>query len=168
MIVVVARRRRFPCREVSKCVNANAASNFAVAGPTSVFTSRRSRNAALGASFSSVVLARVVVEGCTRKVAATARCGGDGIKTGPGETVPEASMFRRRLRAWVSARAELGLVRVSLDQTEGGPTNRASLRRKFPSAALVRMGFALQSDRPAPGCHSRRPWPWLWPVKLWW
>lgn len=77
-------------------------SNLAVIGPTRVFVNRRSRRAALGASFSSELLARVVVEGWTRKVAATARRGGDGTNTGPEETVPEVIMFRRRLRAWVS------------------------------------------------------------------
>ena len=88
-------------------MNANAVSNLAVIGPTVVFVNRRSRRAALGASFSSVLLARVVVEGWTRKVAATARRGGGGTKTGPEETVPEVVMLRRRLRACVSVYAVL-------------------------------------------------------------
>lgn len=68
-----------------------------------MFVNRSNRSAAPAASFSSVLLARVVVDGWTRKVAATARWGGEGIKRGPGETVPEVKMLRRRVRAWVSA-----------------------------------------------------------------
>jgi hypothetical protein len=56
-------RRCLPRRDESKWVKTNAEPNSAATGPTREFVSRRSCSATLGASSSSAVLARVVVEG---------------------------------------------------------------------------------------------------------
>lgn len=136
-------------------MNANALSNLAAIGPTRVFVNRRSRRAALGASCSSEDLARVVVEGWTRKVAATARRGGDGTKTGPEATVPEVMMFRRRLRACVSVHAVLARCFRVL---RGRATDRVSLRRKSPNVGPVRKVQVWKHDRKESAPHSRLPW----------
>lgn len=139
-------------------MNANAVSNLAVMGPTRVFVNRRSRRAALGASCSSGDLARVVVEGWTRKVAATARRGGDGTKTGPEATVPEAMMFRRRLSACVSVHAILARCFRVL---RGRVTDRASLRKKFPNVGPVRKVQVWKHGRKKSSPHLRLPWQYI-------
>lgn len=94
-------RRLPPCD--AKSVNANATLNLAETGPTVRFVNRSSWSAAPGASSSSLVFARVVVDGWTSNVTASARCCGEGTYAGAEAIVPKLRMLYNRLRAWESA-----------------------------------------------------------------
>lgn len=94
--------RRLVWRGKSGRLKENATFSFEEMGPTRVLVSRSRRNAARGASSSSVVFARVVVEGCMRRVAARASCWTGGVYTGAEATVPDVRIFSRKLIACVS------------------------------------------------------------------
>lgn len=80
----------------------NAVPEFADIGPTSLFVRRSNRKAELATCRSSAVFALVVVVGWTTRVAAMARCSGDGMKAGLDVTVPDERILRRRFKAWLS------------------------------------------------------------------
>jgi hypothetical protein len=123
-------------------VKVNAVPSFADMGPARVFVSRSSRREALDATSSSAVFARVVVEGWTRKVAATARCCGHGTYTGVGGVVPVAIIFRSRFKPCASCPVEnISLIAYRISECGGGrETDRASLRRKCLRVGLVQRG----------------------------
>lgn len=69
-------------------MNVNATLSFEEMGPTNCKVRRSSCSAALAESFSSFDFALVVVDGCTRRVAASARCWGAGTYAGASVGVP--------------------------------------------------------------------------------